>query len=89
MTSSFEAVVVMPTQAAYCAANSFQDAFARYRKAQNLPACSIAFGLITEIGEFGQKDVTRNMIQRHGLYPTGELNFLEVVRSSIPWSTKQ
>jgi NAD(P)-dependent dehydrogenase (short-subunit alcohol dehydrogenase family) len=83
MASSFEAVVAMPTQAAYCAANSFQDAFARYRKARGLPACSIAFGLITEIGEFGQRAITRNMIQRHGLYPTGELDFLRLLEAAF------
>lgn len=83
MTSSFEAVVAMPTQAAYCAANSFQDAFARYRKARGLPACSIAFGLITEIGDFGQRAITRNMIRRHGLYPTGELSFLRLLEAAF------
>ncbi|KAF4624751.1 hypothetical protein G7Y89_g13418 [Cudoniella acicularis] len=83
MTSSFEAVVAMPTQAAYCAANSFQDAFARYRRARGLPACSIAFGLITEIGDFGQRAITRNMIQRHGLYPTGEIGFLRLFEAAF------
>ncbi|ORY09578.1 KR domain-domain-containing protein [Clohesyomyces aquaticus] len=32
MTSSFMAVVALPTTAAYCAANCFQDAFARFRR---------------------------------------------------------
>jgi NADP-dependent 3-hydroxy acid dehydrogenase YdfG len=83
MTSSFEAVVAMPTQATYCAANCFQDAFSRYRKAQGLPSCAIAFGLITEIGDFGQRDIKRNMIRRHGLYPTGELAFLKLLEAAF------
>ncbi|KAF2265025.1 polyketide synthase [Lojkania enalia] len=83
MTSSFEAVVALPTQAAYCAANSFQDAFARYRRAQGLPAASIAFGLITEIGDVGQRDATRHMIHRNGLYRTGELGFLRLLEAAF------
>ncbi|KAF2180125.1 hypothetical protein K469DRAFT_640404, partial [Zopfia rhizophila CBS 207.26] len=83
MTSSFEAVVALPTQAAYCAANSFQDAFARYRRAQGLPASSIAFGLITEIGEVGQRDATRQMVYRNGLYRTGELGFLRLLEATF------
>jgi hypothetical protein len=83
MISSFEAVVAMPTQATYCAANSFQDASSRYRKAKGLPSCAIAFGLITEIGEFGRRDITRNMIHRHSLYPTGELGFLKLLEAAF------
>ncbi|KAF2275719.1 polyketide synthase [Westerdykella ornata] len=83
MTSSFEAVVALPTQAAYCAANSFQDAFARYRRLQGLPATAIAFGLITEIGDVGQRDATRQMIQRNGLYRTGELGFLRLLEAAF------
>jgi acyl carrier protein len=83
MTSSYEAVVAMPTQAAYCAANSFQDAFSRFRKAKGLPSCAIAFGLITEIGDFGQRDITRKMVRRNHLYPTGELGFLKLLEAAF------
>ncbi|KAI9689711.1 MAG: hypothetical protein M1820_010081 [Bogoriella megaspora] len=83
MTSSIGAVMAFPTQAAYCAANSFQDAFARYRRSQGLPACSIAFGLITEIGDFGQRNVTRDMIFRNGLYRTVEMDFLRQLEAAF------
>lgn len=83
MTSSFEAVVALPTQSAYCAANSFQDAFARYRRAQGLPACAIAFGLVTEIGEVGQKSKTRDLIYKNHLYRTGELGFLRLLEAAF------
>ncbi|KAF1948501.1 ketoacyl-synt-domain-containing protein [Byssothecium circinans] len=82
MTSSYEAVVALPTQAAYCAANSFMDAFARYRRSLGLPAVALAFGLITEIG-VGQTDVTRNMISRNDLYGTGELGFLRLLEAAF------
>jgi NADP-dependent 3-hydroxy acid dehydrogenase YdfG len=83
MTSSFEAVMALPTQAAYCAANCFQDAFARYRNSLGLPGCAIAFGLITEIGEMGQREKTRKMIYRNGLYRTGELGFLRLLEGAF------
>lgn len=83
MTSSFEAVMALPTQAAYCAANCFQDAFARYRRSLGLPGCAIAFGLITEIGEMGQREKTRQMIYRNGLYRTGEMGFLRMLESAF------
>jgi NAD(P)-dependent dehydrogenase (short-subunit alcohol dehydrogenase family)/acyl carrier protein len=82
MTSSYEAVVALPTQAAYCAANSFMDSFARYRRSLGLPACAVAFGLITEMG-VGQTDVTRNMIARHDLYGTGERGFLQILEAAF------
>ncbi|KAL5381606.1 hypothetical protein DPSP01_007054 [Paraphaeosphaeria sporulosa] len=83
MTSSYEAVVALPTQATYCAANSFQDAFARYRRSLGLPACAIAVGLITEIGYVGQVDITRNMIDRNNLYGTGELGILRLLEAAF------
>lgn len=83
MTSSYEAVVALPTQATYCAANSFQDAFARYRRSIGLPACAIAVGLITEIGYVGQVDITRNMIDRNNLYGTGELGILRLLEAAF------
>ncbi|KAJ8109439.1 hypothetical protein OPT61_g7460 [Boeremia exigua] len=42
MTSSIVSVVGTATQASYSAANSFHDAFARFRLAQGLPACGFA-----------------------------------------------
>jgi NAD(P)-dependent dehydrogenase (short-subunit alcohol dehydrogenase family) len=83
MTSSYEAVVALPTQAAYCAANSFQDAFARHRRAMGLPATAVALGLITEIGDAGQRDITRLMIDRNNLYGTGELGSLRLLEAAF------
>jgi NAD(P)-dependent dehydrogenase (short-subunit alcohol dehydrogenase family) len=83
MTSSFMAVMALPTTAAYCAANCFQDAFARYRRSKGLPGCAIAFGLITEIGVMGQRSGTRKMLNRHGLYDTGELGFLRLLEGAF------
>ena len=48
--SSAAALVGSPGQGAYAAANSWLDAFARWRHAQGLPGISIAWGAWTQIG---------------------------------------
>ncbi|CMI61435.1 putative polyketide beta-KETOacyl synthase PKS4 [Mycobacterium tuberculosis] len=48
--SSAAALVGSPGQGAYAAANSWLDAFAHWRRAQGLPATSIAWGAWAEIG---------------------------------------
>jgi len=82
MTSSYEAVVALPTQAAYCAANNFQDAFARYHRPVRPPACALAFGLITDIG-VGQQDVVSKMIAGNGLHGIGESRFLRLLEAAF------
>ena len=48
--SSAAALVGSPGQGAYAAANSWLDAFTRWRRAQGLPASAIAWGAWGEIG---------------------------------------
>jgi polyketide synthase 5 len=50
MFSSAAALVGSPGQGAYAAANSWLDAFTHWRRAQGLPATSIAWGAWAEIG---------------------------------------
>ncbi|KAH7135622.1 hypothetical protein B0J11DRAFT_596761 [Dendryphion nanum] len=64
-------------------------AVAKYRWAYRLPASSIAFGLITEIKEIGQRDASLCMVSRNGLYHTGELGFLRLLQAAFlesPWA---
>ncbi|BBY06289.1 sulfolipid-1 biosynthesis phthioceranic/hydroxyphthioceranic acid synthase [Mycobacterium noviomagense] len=49
--SSAAALVGSPGQGAYAAANSWLDAFTRWRRAQGLPATAIAWGAWGEIGQ--------------------------------------
>jgi polyketide synthase 5 len=49
--SSAAAMVGSPGQGAYAAANSWLDAFTRWRRAQGLPASAIAWGAWAEIGK--------------------------------------
>jgi len=48
--SSAAALVGLPGQGAYAAANSWLDAFAHWRRAQGLPSTAIAWGAWSEVG---------------------------------------
>jgi polyketide synthase 5 len=48
--SSAAALVGSPGQGAYAAANSWLDAFARWRRAEGLPASTVAWGAWSQIG---------------------------------------
>lgn len=76
-------MIASATQASYCAANSFQDAFARYRLSQGLPAQSMAFGLILEVGLAAHRPDIQQSSQRNGLYGTGESEFLRLLEASF------
>ncbi|RYP57289.1 hypothetical protein DL769_009575 [Monosporascus sp. CRB-8-3] len=49
MITSTESIWAPPTQAAYIAANNFQDHFARYRRRLGLPASTVAYGLVADV----------------------------------------
>jgi polyketide synthase 5 len=50
--SSTDALVGSPGRGAYAAANSWLDAFTRWRRTQGLPATSIAWGAWGQVGRF-------------------------------------
>ena len=83
MTSSAIALVATVTQASYCAANAFQDAFARYRTSQNLPVQSLAFGLILGAGVASERLDLQRSLNRNGLYGTHEVEFHKLLESSF------
>jgi len=62
--SSATGIIGNRGQANYCAGNTFQDAFAHYRRSQGLPAVSIDLGAIRNIGwvaENNDSDILRAM----------------------------
>lgn len=83
MTSSIQTIIAQATQAAYSAANNFQDAFARYRRRLGLPGHSIAFGVINEVEGLGQTTVTQKSLIRNRLYATGENDFLRLLETAF------
>lgn len=70
MTSSIVAILGTATQASYSAANSFQDAFARFRRAQGLPAQSFAMGMISDVGFASSREDIHRSLTRNGIYGT-------------------
>jgi len=83
MTSSSQAIMAVPGQATYCAANNFQDALARKRKYIGLPACSIGISIITEIIKAGSLSKALNEQHRRQTYTIGELSLIELIEAAF------
>lgn len=83
MTSSIVGTVGTPSQGAYTAANAFQDAFARFRQAQSLPATSIGLGLILEVGSVSGSVGFQQMLQRNATYGVSETEFLQLFEGAL------
>ncbi|KAK5625856.1 hypothetical protein RRF57_001572 [Xylaria bambusicola] len=76
MITSIESVVALATQSAYTAANNFQEAFARYRLRQGLPASTVSFGLISGVGILGHNATIRQSMDRNRVMNISEFSFL-------------
>ena len=83
MTTSPLSVFAIATQAAYTAANNFQDAFARYRRALELPATAISFGLIRDVGNTGSDSNTVDTFERNKSQILSEQQFLALLESAF------
>lgn len=66
LISSFVGVIGNPSQAAYTAASTFQDAFSTYRNSQGLPAITVDLGLITEIGYVADREILESKLKAQG-----------------------
>ncbi|KAF3003888.1 t1pks [Neopestalotiopsis sp. 37M] len=83
MTSSIVGIVGTVTQGAYAAANAFQDAFAKFRLSQSLPATAIALGLILEVGSVSASVGFQQMLQRNLTYGISETEFLQLFEGAL------
>lgn len=79
MTTSALSVYAFATQGAYTAANNFQDAFARFRRRQGLPASTVSFSLIHEVTDVGTDPMTIDLFERNKALAVGESEFLALV----------
>ncbi|KAK4654427.1 Type I Iterative PKS [Podospora pseudocomata] len=64
MITSTESIWAPPTQAAYIAANSFQEYFARYRRRLGLPASTVSYGLVADV----KSDFLHNSVGTDDMY---------------------
>ena len=83
MTSSISAILGTATQGSYAAANSFQDAFARFRVRQGLPAQALALGMISDIGFLRQRPEVQKALMRNSLYSNSETDFLKLLEAAF------
>ena len=83
MTSSIVGTVGTPSQGAYTAANAFQDAFARFRLSQSLPATALGLGLILEVGSVSNSIGFQLMLQRNATYGVSETEFLQLLEGAL------
>ncbi|KAL9110821.1 MAG: hypothetical protein Q9227_004621 [Pyrenula ochraceoflavens] len=91
LTSSISGSVGTATESNYCAANAFQDTFARYRHSLGLPAISIGLGMISEVGYLHEHPEIEALLLRKGLRPINEKEMLQIVDIALSHtqSTKQ
>lgn len=79
MTTSASSLYAFATQGAYTAANSFQDAFERYRRHIGLPASTVSFSLIHDITNVGTDSITMDLFERNKAHTVGESQFLKLL----------
>ena len=79
LTSSISGSVGTATESNYCAANSFQDAFARHRRSLGLPALSIGLGMVSEVGYLAEHPDIEALLLRKGLHPINQEELLQII----------
>lgn len=78
LTSSISGSVGTATESNYCAANSFQDAFACYLRSVGLPAIAIGLGMISEVGYLHEHPEIETLLLRKGLHAISEDELLQI-----------
>ncbi|KAI1743099.1 putative polyketide synthase [Xylaria scruposa] len=86
LISSISGTIGSPTEPGYCAANAYQDNFARFRRAQNRKAVSLALGVVTEVGYLHEHPQMEAVYRRRGLQSVGEGELLNLVDLAIAHS---
>lgn len=77
--SSVSGSVGTATESNYCAANAFLDSFTRWRRAMGKPATSIGLGNIAEVGYLHENPEIEALLNRRGIKPLTQKEFLHIV----------
>ncbi len=72
--SSISSLTGAPGQGNYCAANAFLDTFAHYRRALKLPALTVNWGAIADVGYVARNAEVGRYLGRQGLEGLGHLD---------------
>lgn len=83
LTSSVSGSVGTATESNYCAANSFLDAFAKFRRQQGKPGVSIGLGMISEVGYLHENPEIEALLLRKGIQPLNEDELLQIIDLGI------
>ena len=83
MTTSLLSVCALATQAAYTAANNFQDAFARHRQSLGLPASTVSFSLVRNVGNVGSSASTIDTFKRNKTQTLSKKQFLALLEPAF------
>lgn len=83
MASSIAGSIPVATESNYSASNSFLDMFARYRRNAGLPATSIGFGMISQVGYLHEHPDLKSGLTLHGLKELDEDDFLQIIDTAL------
>lgn len=78
LLSSMSGSLGTATEANYCSANAFLDAFAKYRRSIGLPAIAVGLGIISEVGYLHEHPEIEKLLLRKGIQPINELETLQI-----------
>ncbi|KIH89316.1 polyketide synthase [Sporothrix brasiliensis 5110] len=83
LLSSMVGTIGNPSQAAYGAASTFQDAFARYRRRRGLPATTLDLGMVTGIGYVAEHGQVQQTLRSQGFEEISGDECLALVESAM------
>lgn len=83
MLSSVAGVAGNSSQANYAAGSSFQDALARHRAAQGLPAVSIDLGMVRSVGYVAETKGVADRLMKSGYQFVEEEEVLQLIEAAI------
>ena len=83
LASSLNTVVVNPGQSSYCAANTFLEAFAQFRRAQGMPASVLNIAPVDDVGYVADNVHAYKNMKAQGISSLGEAAFLRFLELAL------